>query len=324
MSTEMTLFGGKQKALSLPGDYEDNLTKTIAGSSGGGRRISLRGSVFREIVGGKEVRVSEERIMNVVLINAAPVGRTYYEGKYDENVVVAPTCWSSDTQAPDESVPDDQKQATRCADCPNNIRGSGEGDTRACRFSQRVAVVLEGEIDKKEVYQLQLPARSVFGDAEGGKMPLQAYGRFLNAHNTHAITVVTQMKFDTNSSTPKLTFSAVRPLDEQELETVLELKDAPETQQAITMTVSETDGAAAKGAAGKVQATSKPAESKAPAKAKAKAKPKKEEPAEEPEVEEDEAEEEVEEPKKKSAKRAAPEPEPAEAGLGDLLDEWDD
>ena len=43
------------------------------------------------------------------------------------------------------------------------------------------------------VYQLNLPATSVFGDADGQKMPLQAYGRYLKAHNTHVISVVTEM-----------------------------------------------------------------------------------------------------------------------------------
>ena len=44
--------------------------------------------------------------------------------------------------------------------------------------SSVLAVALEGQLDK--VYQIQLPATSVFGAVEDGKMPMQAYARFLN------------------------------------------------------------------------------------------------------------------------------------------------
>jgi len=72
MSNEMTLFGNQSaSALALLQGLEDNLTDKIAGS-GGNRRISLENNVFSEVIGGKTVRVSEERAMQVVIINAAP------------------------------------------------------------------------------------------------------------------------------------------------------------------------------------------------------------------------------------------------------------
>jgi len=243
MSNEMTLFGKPTNAaLALLGGIEDSLTSTLAGGGSGNKRISIEGGAFREFVGGKEVRVSEERSMKVILINAAPVSRMFFVGTYVKGAKTKPTCWSSDTQVPDQAVPEDQRQAKFCKDCKQHIKGSGQGDTRACRFQQRIAVALDGELHKEAVYQITLPSTSVFGDAEGKKMPLQAYGRHLKAYNTPAISIVTEMRFDIDSATPKLVFSPVRALEEDELAVAVKLQSHPDTIKAITMNVSQMDG----------------------------------------------------------------------------------
>jgi hypothetical protein len=126
-----------------------------------------------------------------------------------------------------------------------NIKGSGKGETRACKYSQRVAVMLDGAIEERKVYQMQLPATSVFGDGNKDKMPLQAYGRLLRANNTHPISIVTKMRFDIDAAVPTLTFSAVRPLTQDELDVCVEMRDSPAAINAITLSVGETDGAKA-------------------------------------------------------------------------------
>lgn len=315
MSNEMTLFGNQSaSALALLQGLEDDLTNKIAGS-GGNKRISLENNVFTEIIGGKAVRVSEERAMQVVIINAAPVSRTYYAGTYQKGVKSKPTCWSSDTQTPDAAVPEDQRQAKFCKDCPQNIKGSAaQGEGRACRFAQRVAVALASDAGVDEnVYQLNLPATSVFGDADGQKMPLQAYGRYLKAHNTHVISVVTEMKFDPTAQM-KLVFKPVRPLNENELRTVLPLRDHPDTIKAITMTVSQMDRAEGE--------EDKPAPAPTGAKNALKTEPKPE-PKAEPKAEKVDAEV-VEEPKKVAKKNAAPVEAAEKADLSDIVGEWDD
>ena len=157
---EMTLFGGNNplvnsdlfKAL-------QEMNKTLAGGGGGGgKRISIKGNKFRMIVGGEQVSVSKSDEINIVVVNAAPVSRTFYEGSYDSNNPSAPSCWSTDTRVPAPEVPAAQRKAASCAQCPMNIKGSGQGNSRACRFNQRLAITLEGKPD--EVYQLQLPATS--------------------------------------------------------------------------------------------------------------------------------------------------------------------
>jgi len=288
--SEMTLFKGGLPAY-LQGT--DDATNSLAGTGEGGlgsRRISIKGGVFREFIGGKEFRVSEERSMNVVIIKAASkVSRIYYAGSYTEGEAVSPTCWSSDSQRPDEKAKD--KQSATCLTCPQNIKGSGQGDSRACRYQQRLAVVIDGEVDKGEVYQLVLPPTSVFGDGEKGKLPLQAYARHLKNHGTPITGVVTEMRFDTASPTPKLVFKPVRPVTEEEFLKVQELKDSDEAIKAVTLTVAQTDG---------VKDKPKPALAKPVAV---------------------EVEAEVEEPKKAAPKKPAVANEPS---LDSLVGEWDD
>mgnify|MGYP000108840731 CR=1 FL=1 len=119
-------------------------------SGNGLRRISIRGGEFHVIADGEEV-TRDLGYMDVVIVNAAPVSRAYYGDAYDPNRVAVPTCWSSDTQVPSVDVPQEQRQAMRCMDCPQNIRGSGQYGGRACRFSQRLAVVFRD--NPEEVYQ---------------------------------------------------------------------------------------------------------------------------------------------------------------------------
>lgn len=297
----MTLFGnGNPLASSDLFKSLQDMNKTLAGGGGGGgKRISLKGRRFRMIVDGEQVSVSKEDSMNVVVVNAAPVSRTYYEGTYDPNNPTAPSCWSVDTRVPALEVPAEQRKALRCADCPMNVKGSGQsGNSRACRFNQRLAITLEGKPD--EVYQLQLPATSLFGEAVNGQMPMQAYAKLLNAHNTPIIAVMTQMTFDENAEQPKLFFKPLRPLDEEELQAAVKAKDSEEALKAITLTVSQTDGVQKK-----EKAISEQPSAKKPFKV------------------EDEDGEVVEEPKKVAAQKPKEEPKPA-ANLSSLVDTWDD
>lgn len=246
--SDMTLFEGGNSLVSSDlfkqlQDVDDNLSG--GSNSNRSRRISLRGGRFRQIVGGEQINIKNDGFLNVVIVNAAKLSRTYYSGSYDAENPSAPTCWSPDTQKPSSDVPKDQMQASRCMECPQNIKGSGQGETKACRFSQRVAVCLEG--DMETVYQLSLPATSIFGDAKNGKMGMQAYVKHLKAHKTPSIAVVTTMAFDENSDTPKLFFKAARPLTEEELHEAVKAKDSAEAIDAITLTVSQADGVQARG-----------------------------------------------------------------------------
>ena len=218
------------------------VAKALAGGGGGqtGKRISIKGGVFRLISEGKEVAAIEERYLDVVIVNAAPkIGRIYYEGSFDPENPAPPRCWSADGEKPDTKVQD--PPAMTCAACPNNIKGSGNGESRACRFSQRLAVVLANDMEG-DVMQLTLPATSIFGKEENDNRPLQAYARWLAAQNIGPDMVVTRMKFDTKAESPKLFFKPVSWLTDEQHEICANKGKTSDAIRAITLTVAQTDG----------------------------------------------------------------------------------
>jgi hypothetical protein len=215
------------------------LAKSLTGGAGGGstKRISIKGGVFRLMADGKEITSIDDRHLDVVIVNAAPkISRTFYAGQYVEGETKGPDCWSADGDKPDASV--EEPQASDCASCPMNVKGSGQGDSKACRFSQRLAVVLANDIGG-DVMQLQLAATSIFGKEEGDKRPLQAYARYLAAQNINPETLVTQLRFDTKAAVPKLFFKPVRWLEDDEYAVAVKKGESTEAKLAVTMSVAK-------------------------------------------------------------------------------------
>lgn len=293
----------------MPDEYKSLLAKLQPDTNASGRgvstgvnRLSIRGGVFRKVVNGQEVGELEQRAIHVVIVKTAPISRMYFAGQYQAGVNNPPTCWSADTQTgrPASDVIATDRQSETCFDCPQNIKGSGQGDSRACRFSQRVAVLLadgDGVVKSPEVYQLSLPATSVFGDNRQ-KMGLQTYARFLDSQRAPLASLLTELRFDTDSSTPKLCFKPVRVLEKDELQVAIQVQQAPETEKLIALSV-------------------KHKEDTTPAL------PKFEPPKVEPKVQMQGDEEEIEEPKIKVSKKKKVES-PEDIDLASLLDGFDD
>ena len=230
----MSIF---KNGAAVPAHYKNvelsETTKALMGSSDN-RRISIKGGIFRMIVGSQEVAKNEDRAMNIIIVAAAPkTSRQYYAATYQEGVTTDPDCWSADGSVPSATCAN--KQSNSCATCPQNIAGSGQGNSRACRYLHRLAVVLENDAVNGDVYGLTLAATSLFGKGENGKMPLFQYAKLLGAHGMNITDVVTEMRFDTDSATPKLIFRAVRPLEIAELEAVKEHGQTLEAKEAITV-----------------------------------------------------------------------------------------
>ena len=242
--SNVTLFSSSN----VPAFARNNeLSDTAKALTGGGsgvstKRISIKGGVFRLVAGGKEVASIDDRHLDVVIVRAAPkVSRIFYAGSYDADKIVRPDCWSNDGEKPDASIKEPQNRT--CMGCPQNEAGSGMGNSRACRFQQRLAVVLANDMDG-DVLQLTLPATSVFGKEDGDKRPLQAFARFLAAQNppVNPEQIVTRMKFDTKAESPKLFFAPVRWLTDDEYPTVVSQGDSEDAKKAIVMTVAQADG----------------------------------------------------------------------------------
>ena len=239
--SEMTLF---QSGSALPAHLRrgalSGMTKSLMGG-GNNKRISIEGNVFRMLVGGKEVAVNEDRAMNIIIVRAADANsRTYYGGQYEKGTKSRPVCWSDDSLKPNEKASKPQNKT--CAGCPQDVKGSGQGDAKACRYSRRLAVLLASDIDG-DIYAMSINASSLFGQGDGRKMGLQQYARFIGGHGIEVNAVVTEMRFDTSAgANMKLTFSAVRPLEEHEWAKVQARMEDPAAIDAVTMTVADVDG----------------------------------------------------------------------------------
>ena len=237
MSNEISLF---QQAVP---DYikevgVDELTKSLGGS-GGMKRISIRGSVFRMMVNGEEIAKNESRSMNVVIVNGTKyVSRKFYEGSYVPGESAPPDCWSNDGIVPDASI--EEPQHANCEGCPQNIKGSGQGESRACRFEKRLAVVLADDI-KGSVYQLILPSKSYFGKGDIYKMPFEQYAKYVASQGYNINMIVTEMKFDSDSDNPKLTFKPVGFLSKEQWETAKTQGNTAEAKTAVIQTAAQSD-----------------------------------------------------------------------------------
>ena len=320
--SNITLFNAnKAPAFVAKAELSETTLALAGGVSGPGvKRVSIKGGVFRLVAGGKEIANIEDRHLDVIVVKAAPkVSRIFYAGKYDKDAAaVAPDCWSNDGETPDKSIK--SPQSASCAKCQQNIAGSGNGNSRACRYQQRLAVVLANN-PSGDVMQLTLPATSVFGKEEGDKRPLQAYARYLAVQNppVNPEQIVTEMRFDTKAESPKLFFKPVRWLTDDEYEIIKSQADSADAQRAVVMTVAQSDGVKSNNAPKMVLAGKPPVvetddddAEEAPAKPaakKAKAAP----------VADAEDEPEV---RKEATKASAV---PAKKGkLADLVSDWDD
>jgi len=289
----MTIFNQEVPAFLQGANGLNDLTKALAGkAAGGGKRISIRGGVFRKIVGGEEVGKITSRELNVIIVNAARgVSRIYYAGKYDANAIVPPTCVSNDGVHADTK--DEGRQSDSCATCAQNIAGSGNGNSRACRYTRKIAVILEGD-STGDVYQLQLPSTSIFGKGEGNVHPFESYIKYVAGNGRNINQIVTQISLDTDSDTPKLLFSPARHINEEEWALASEAGDSMEAKNAITLTVAQTDG---------VKKIAAPLVAKKP-------------------VTQMEPDEDISEPTKRATKKVEVPPSAGKKSLGDVINAW--
>jgi hypothetical protein len=334
MSNIQVFNPGQLPAFAKKGELSAIAKALAGGSMQTGKRISIKGGVFRLIADGKEVAAIDERYLDVVVVNAAPkVSRTFYAGVYNENNPTPPACYSSDGDKPDATVK--APQCANCAQCPQNVAGSGQGDSRACRYGQKLAVVLANDMEG-DVMQLQLAATSLFGKADGDNRPMQEYAKWLTAQGIDPTMLVTRLKFDTKAPTPKLFFKAMRWLTDEEFAMTQDKGKSKDALNAIHMTVAQTDGVQAPAPApftapGNPPKLAKPAPAPAaddeddepPAPApKATRAAKVAKPAPAPAADDDEAP--APEPTVRKAAAAAPTAVPAASGLAQALADWDD
>lgn len=238
MANDLATILGNSNVVEL--GLDDDTLAVAGGAVRGNKRISIEGRVFRKIVAGKEQSVNTNNEMSIIFVKMAhDASRTYYSSSYKKGVKVSPTCWSNDSKTPDPEVTN--PVAASCAECPNSVKGSGQGGQgTACRLSWRTAVILPHD-PSGDVYQLVLPATSAFGKEEGGKWPFRPYVQMLANNNVSAGRVITKMQFDINSPVPRLLFSPEAAVPPEMREVVARQSKTPAAENAVKLTVYKSD-----------------------------------------------------------------------------------
>lgn len=269
------------------------LTKQLAGKSGV-KRIVPKNGIFRKTVGGEEMGKIKGNL-NAIIVNASPaVGRIFYAKAWTPDAEpTAPDCFSNDGRTPDDGSAN--KQAERCDNCTQNTKGSGMGNSKACRYSRRIALVLEEDFGTSlegEVYQMNLASKSLFGDGAGDNThTFENYTKYLANNGKSLDYVMTQISPNEANDNQSVLFTPLRFIKKPEYEVASKTAALPAVQKMVVMTPYQAD---ASGRAPKLEA------------------PK----AEAPEVPEAEA------PKKRESKKAEAAAPTEKKSLDSVLDAW--
>jgi hypothetical protein len=289
----------KQGPVATSGKRElSDLAKSLSSSTTSRRIQTNTNGTFKRIVNGEQIGNAVRGEINVIIVGALPkVSRIFYKEKFDPNKeATLPNCWSNLGDKPEAAAAD--KQHSNCADCPQNIKGSGETGGKACRYQRRVSVLVEGD-ESGDVYQFNIPAKSLFGKGTGNVHPFESYVKFLLANGESPDTVVTNVSFDANADTMELLFTPLRNISDEEYEMVKAAQAKPETKMYTMITVAQADGV-----------------TKQPPALKHEEKPqvvRSEDPEDEEEI--------IEEPTKRKSKKVEPEP-TVKASLASVVSEW--
>ncbi len=241
--SDVTIFQNKSVATNGSNELSD-LAKSFltTTSSNQSRRIQTNtNGTFKKIINGEQIGGAVRGEFKAVIIGALPkVSRIFYKSKFDPSKeATLPNCWSNLGDKPEEASSD--KQSANCATCPQNIKGSGENDSRACKYQRRVSLLLENEFHG-EVYQFNIPAKSLFGKGDKNVHPFESYIKYVISNNESPDRVVTKIAFDPDADTMELNFSAERILTQDEFEVVKAAQQRPETERYTKITVAQTDG----------------------------------------------------------------------------------
>jgi hypothetical protein len=302
MTNEVSIF--KNRDVAVTGKKAPSaLTQSLMKGGAKLKRISPRNGMFVRVVNG-ETAGKFKAPLRVVLVGVAPaVQRTFYVKAYDPNAeATAPDCWTNDGQKPDASIK--APQGKTCETCPQNIKGSGQGETRACRFKRRVAVILPEEVggnNHGDIYQLEVASKSIFGKGSGQVFPLNAYLDYVIANGENIDGVVTEIDFNEDNNNQSVLFRAVDFVaSHPDLQAAVEeAVESPESQKAVVLNVTAVD----KGEDSNEEFEQKPKKAQ---------------------VVEEEEEEEVAEPTKRASKKVAPPPTEPKSSLADVVSAWSD
>lgn len=192
--------------------------------------VSVKGKVFSVKYGGETKQVLNDQgypaqYLDVVIVSANPnLTKTYYATTFTDDSAERPDCWSEDGVTP--AAPNPVHHI--CATCPKNMFGSRISDNgskgKACSDTRKLVIT---------------PASNIPNDGFGGGMMLRVsptglqdlanYNKKLRSTGATYFAVVTRLSFDSSLAYPKLTYTPVRYLNEQEFAQVMALRDDEHT-----------------------------------------------------------------------------------------------
>ena len=245
MSNEVSIFKSRGDVTLAGKKAPSALTQSLMKSGSKLKRISPRNGKFVRVVNG-DTAGKLPVPLRVVMVGVAQASaqRTFYMKAFDPSAeATPPDCWSNDGVRPDPTAK--APQGKSCETCPQNIKGSGQGSTRACRFERRIAVVMPDEVggnNQGDVYQIKLASKSIFGKGAGQLFPLNAYIDYVIANGENIDGVITELSFDDDDNQVvrcrAVDFVASYP----ELQAVVdEAVASTEAQKAVTLTVAVVD-----------------------------------------------------------------------------------
>lgn len=220
------------------------LTKQLAGKAAGVKRIVPKNGIFRLVVGGEEMGKMKGEL-NAIVVNASPhVGRIFYAKAWSPDAEpTAPDCFSNDGRVPDAKA--SNPQARNCNDCPNNVKGSGQGQSKACRYSRRIAVLLEQDFGTSlegEVYQMNLASKSLFGDGANDMLTFENYSKHLQSNGKSIDYMVTKIAFNENNDNQSVLFTPARYINREEYGVITKVAATEQVKAMVLMTPSQADG----------------------------------------------------------------------------------
>jgi hypothetical protein len=102
-------------------------------------------------------------------------------------------------------------------------------------------VLLENDMSG-DIYQFNIPAKSLFGKGVGNTHPFESYIKFLPANGESIDRIITQIAFDENETADVLKFTPVRHLTDEEIDVVETAQATQESKRVIQLTVAQQDG----------------------------------------------------------------------------------
>lgn len=220
-----------------------DLTRQLAGRTGV-KRIVPKNGIFRKTVGGEEMGKVKGNL-HAVIVNASPaVGRIFYVKQWSPDAEpTAPDCFSNDGRAPDAGATN--PQAERCDSCQQNVKGSGQGNSKACRYSRRIALVLEEDFGTNlegSVYQMNLASKSLFGESVGDNThTFENYSKYLSNNGKSLDYVVTQISFNEDNDNQSVLFTPTKYINKTQYAVTSKVANTPEVQKMVVMTPYQAD-----------------------------------------------------------------------------------